>query len=195
MGRVLYDGLVEYEDGAFTSCLLTLRFTHDLTDPSTCLSLEPRSPTGTPATTSQMAKDVTTFLNWASEPELDERHKLGLQGCTIMAAMWFLTLYVKRYKWTPIKARKIRASLPVLLCIMLPLVPKLITRLFLNCLSCLRLPVSDSPLRSRPSISESLPCFRTLPISLQPSPSFVSLDGTLLMKFLEEETLVERARG
>ncbi|CAG8561131.1 2708_t:CDS:2, partial [Paraglomus brasilianum] len=45
MARVLYDGLVEYEDG-------------------------------TPATTSQMAKDVVTFLNWAAEPEHDERKKM-----------------------------------------------------------------------------------------------------------------------
>lgn len=44
MQRVLYDGLVEYEDG-------------------------------TPATTSQMAKDVVTFLSWASEPELDDRKR------------------------------------------------------------------------------------------------------------------------
>merc|ERR1712176_1124812 len=42
MARVLYDGLVEYEDG-------------------------------TSATTSQMAKDVVEFLNWAAEPEMDDR--------------------------------------------------------------------------------------------------------------------------
>jgi ubiquinol-cytochrome c reductase cytochrome c1 subunit len=28
---------------------------------------------GTPATASQMAKDVVTFLSWAAEPEHDER--------------------------------------------------------------------------------------------------------------------------
>lgn len=48
MARVLYDGLVEYDDG-------------------------------TPATTSQMAKDVTTFLSWAAEPEHDQRKKMGMQ--------------------------------------------------------------------------------------------------------------------
>jgi cytochrome c1 len=27
-----------------------------------------------------MSKDVTTFLTWAAEPELEERHKTGAQG-------------------------------------------------------------------------------------------------------------------
>lgn len=52
MARVLFDDLVEYEDG-------------------------------TPATTSQMAKDVTTFLQWAAEPEHDERKRLGLKAILI----------------------------------------------------------------------------------------------------------------
>ena len=30
-------------------------------------------PDGTPATISQMSKDVTTFLAWCAEPELEER--------------------------------------------------------------------------------------------------------------------------
>ena len=30
-------------------------------------------PDGTPATVSQMAKDVVTFLSWAAEPEMEER--------------------------------------------------------------------------------------------------------------------------
>lgn len=34
---------------------------------------------GTPPTTSQMAKDVTTFLSWAAEPEHDQRKKMGMQ--------------------------------------------------------------------------------------------------------------------
>ena len=34
---------------------------------------------GTEATESQMAKDVTTFLTWASEPHLEARHKTGLK--------------------------------------------------------------------------------------------------------------------
>ena len=34
---------------------------------------------GTEATIDQMAKDVTTFLSWAAEPELEERHKTGVK--------------------------------------------------------------------------------------------------------------------
>lgn len=100
MARVLYDGLVEYDDG-------------------------------TPATTSQMAKDVTTFLSWAAEPEHDQRKKMGMQvrsfwrpkwpssiasntvltgscqAVIILSTMTALSLYVKRFKWAPIKNRKI----------------------------------------------------------------------------------------
>lgn len=67
MARVLYDGLVEYEDG-------------------------------TPATTSQMAKDVVEFLNWSAEPEMDSRKKMGLKVVIISAALWGLSVWVKRYK-------------------------------------------------------------------------------------------------
>ena len=34
---------------------------------------------GTEATMDQMAKDVTTFLAWAAEPELEERHRVGFK--------------------------------------------------------------------------------------------------------------------
>ncbi|ORX93006.1 hypothetical protein K493DRAFT_262923 [Basidiobolus meristosporus CBS 931.73] len=76
MARVLYDGLVEYEDG-------------------------------TPATTSQMAKDVTTFLSWASEPEHDERKKLGLKAVAILSGLFVISIWLKRFKWSVLKNRKI----------------------------------------------------------------------------------------
>ncbi|KAI9893640.1 MAG: cytochrome c1 [Vezdaea aestivalis] len=76
MARVLYDGLVEYEDG-------------------------------TPATTSQMAKDVVEFLNWSAEPEMDQRKKMGLKVLTVTAVLFALSVWVKRYKWVPLKTRKI----------------------------------------------------------------------------------------
>jgi len=76
MARLLYDGLVEYEDG-------------------------------TPATTSQMAKDVTTFLNFAAEPEHDERKKMGFKAIIVLTALTGLTFWLKRFKWASLKTRKI----------------------------------------------------------------------------------------
>lgn len=64
--------------------------------------------TGTPATTSQMAKDVVTFLNWAAEPEHDERKKYGIKAVILFSTLWAISIYVKRYKWAPLKNRKIR---------------------------------------------------------------------------------------
>lgn len=82
MARVLFDGVVEYEDG-------------------------------TPATTSQMAKDVTCFLAWAAEPEHDERKKTGIKAVIIFSTLFALSLYVKRFKWNAIKNRKIVYTPPV----------------------------------------------------------------------------------
>lgn len=75
---------------------------------------------GTPATTSQMAKDVVTFLNWAAEPEHDERKKAGLKAVILFSALTAISLYVKRFKWSVIKSRKIREYLllcPFLVCV------------------------------------------------------------------------------
>jgi len=82
MARVLYDGLVEYDDG-------------------------------TPATTSQMAKDVVEFLNWSAEPEMDDRKRLGWKVMAIGTTLFVLSVWVKRYKWSTIKTRKIAYTPPV----------------------------------------------------------------------------------
>jgi len=81
MARVLYDGLVEYEDG-------------------------------TPASTSQMAKDVVEFLNWASEPEMDDRKRMGLKVLVVTTTLFALSVWVKRYKWAWLKSRKIAYDPP-----------------------------------------------------------------------------------
>ena len=62
---------------------------------------------GTPATTSQMAKDVSTFLAWAAEPEHDDRKKMCLKATIILTSLTVLSIYLKRFKWAPIKSRKI----------------------------------------------------------------------------------------
>jgi ubiquinol-cytochrome c reductase cytochrome c1 subunit len=54
-----------------------------------------------------MAKDVVTFLNWAAEPEHDERKKYGLKAVILFSALTAISLYLKRFKWTVIKNRKL----------------------------------------------------------------------------------------
>eukprot|EP00897_Mesotaenium_endlicherianum_P007762 jgi/Mesen1/7013/ME000365S06150 len=62
---------------------------------------------GTPATESQMAKDVVTFLNWVAEPELDERKLMGAKWIFVMSLVLVTAVYYKRWKWSPIKSRRL----------------------------------------------------------------------------------------
>jgi ubiquinol-cytochrome c reductase cytochrome c1 subunit len=62
---------------------------------------------GTPATASQMAHDVSVFLAWASEPEHDDRKKMGMKWCFALAMMFVVTGWYKRFRWSVIKQRKI----------------------------------------------------------------------------------------
>jgi len=60
---------------------------------------------GTPATVNQMAKDVTTFLVWAAEPEHDERKRTGIKAMTLLLLAAGPVFYAKRLKWSAIKSR------------------------------------------------------------------------------------------
>jgi len=62
---------------------------------------------GTPATESQMAKDVTTFLAWCSEPEADARKQLGVRALAALAVAVIGAGYFKRFVWNTVKTRKI----------------------------------------------------------------------------------------
>jgi len=62
---------------------------------------------GTPATATQMAKDVTTFLAWTSEPEMDERKYMGFKFMTMLTFMFGAMWYYKRVKWSVIKNRRL----------------------------------------------------------------------------------------
>ena len=54
---------------------------------------------GTPATAEQMATDVTTFLAWAAEPEMEERKSMGI-GVMLFLLVFTGVLYaVKRKVW------------------------------------------------------------------------------------------------
>lgn len=54
-----------------------------------------------------MAKDVSVFLHWAAEPEHDERKKIGVKAVILMSTVFLISVYVKKFKWTVIKNRKI----------------------------------------------------------------------------------------
>ncbi|XP_048576872.1 cytochrome c1, heme protein, mitochondrial [Nematostella vectensis] len=62
---------------------------------------------GTPATTSQLAKDVCTFLKWSAEPDHDDRKRMGMKALVILSLVMFASYYYKRHKWTVLKSRKI----------------------------------------------------------------------------------------
>ncbi|UZJ55205.1 hypothetical protein CBS101457_004525 [Exobasidium rhododendri] len=69
-------------------------------------------PDGTEATTSQMAKDVVTYLSWASEPEHDQRKRMGAQAVAILSVLTMMSIWVKRFKWASVKSRKVQYSPP-----------------------------------------------------------------------------------
>lgn len=54
---------------------------------------------GTSATVSQMARDVTTFLAWAAEPELEQRRALGVKAILFLMVLTVLAYGVKRRIW------------------------------------------------------------------------------------------------
>jgi ubiquinol-cytochrome c reductase cytochrome c1 subunit len=60
-------------------------------------------PDGTPATIEQMARDVTTFLAWAAEPELEQRRAMGVRVILFLIVLAGLTYGVKRKIWADLK--------------------------------------------------------------------------------------------
>jgi ubiquinol-cytochrome c reductase cytochrome c1 subunit len=57
---------------------------------------------GTPATLDQEARDVTTFLAWAGEPELEERHFTGVKTILFLIVFTALLYAVKRKVWAAV---------------------------------------------------------------------------------------------
>ncbi|KAJ3124009.1 cytochrome c1 [Nowakowskiella sp. JEL0407] len=62
---------------------------------------------GTVPTASQIAKDVTTFLTFASHMEQDQRKLMGLKALAISTIGFGLAVYWKRFKWSYLKSRKV----------------------------------------------------------------------------------------
>ena len=57
---------------------------------------------GTKATTDQEAFDVANFLAWASEPELVDRHRMGVKSVLFLIVLAALLYAVKRKVWAGI---------------------------------------------------------------------------------------------
>lgn len=97
MAQALFDDMITYEDGPSRGRIVSHRA------PSSALSGCP----GTPATQSQMAKDVATFLTWCAEPEHDERKRMGLKAMVMLSLATIVALYAKRFRWSVLKSRKL----------------------------------------------------------------------------------------
>jgi ubiquinol-cytochrome c reductase cytochrome c1 subunit len=54
---------------------------------------------GTAATSAQMAHDVVTFLEWAADPKMEERKRLGLNVLTFLAGLSILLFWSYRRVW------------------------------------------------------------------------------------------------
>jgi ubiquinol-cytochrome c reductase cytochrome c1 subunit len=58
---------------------------------------------GTEASVANMARDVTTFLAWAAEPELEQRRRMGIRIILFLIVLGGLTYAVKRKIWADVK--------------------------------------------------------------------------------------------
>ena len=61
---------------------------------------------GTRATQAQMAKDVTTFLTWAAEPHLEERHRTGTKVLIYLILLATLVYFSMKRIWSRVDAEK-----------------------------------------------------------------------------------------
>jgi ubiquinol-cytochrome c reductase cytochrome c1 subunit len=58
---------------------------------------------GTKATVDQMAKDVTAFLRWAAEPELEARRQTGVATMIFLAILTLLAYMTYRKVWAGVE--------------------------------------------------------------------------------------------
>ena len=61
---------------------------------------------GTESTEAQMAKDVTTFLTWAAEPTLEQRHKMGVRVIIFLIIFTTLVYLSMRRLWSRIDSEE-----------------------------------------------------------------------------------------
>lgn len=58
---------------------------------------------GTVATVEQMSKDVVNFLQWAAEPEMEERKRMGIGVMTFLAIFSFFFFFAYKNIWRRVK--------------------------------------------------------------------------------------------
>lgn len=58
---------------------------------------------GTYATKEQMSIDVVNFLQWAAEPEMEHRNKMGIRTMFFLAVLLFILLAAKKIVWKKVK--------------------------------------------------------------------------------------------
>ena len=58
---------------------------------------------GTKATIGQEAKDVVTFLSWASDPHLEDRHRIGARVMIFLGVFCAMMYGVKRKIWSNVE--------------------------------------------------------------------------------------------
>ena len=59
---------------------------------------------GTKATSQQMAKDIATFLTWASEPSLEIRHKIGFQVILYLIVLAMFVYFSMKKIWSRVES-------------------------------------------------------------------------------------------
>jgi ubiquinol-cytochrome c reductase cytochrome c1 subunit len=59
---------------------------------------------GTEATEEQMAKDITTFLMWTAEPQLEARHKMGFKVIVYLIILTILVYFSMKKIWSRIES-------------------------------------------------------------------------------------------
>jgi len=67
---------------------------------------------GTPATRETMARDVSAFLTWTAEPNLQRRHRAGLAVVIFLLAASILAYFAYKNVWSTAK-RTVRATGPL----------------------------------------------------------------------------------
>ena len=62
---------------------------------------------GTPASASQIAKDVCVFLTWSATPHHDDRRRLLLKGGSLLVIAFIALSYITRQKFSLHKTAKL----------------------------------------------------------------------------------------